>query len=97
MSADIVEKIVQSAGEADLPLSSSEANVLVEAVFESIIDELREEGEVTVEGFGTFEVRHREERTGCNPREGEDEEIVLEPFTDVRFRPEDSVESEVVE
>jgi DNA-binding protein HU-beta len=43
----------------------------VDAVFESIQEELAKGGKVQIIGFGTFEVRARKERTGRNPQSGE--------------------------
>ena len=47
----------------------------VEAVLKSFVDvvskELKNGGKIQLVGFGTFEVRQREARTGKNPRTGE--------------------------
>ena len=47
----------------------------VEAVLKSFTDvvasELKKGGKIQLVGFGTFEVRNREARTGKNPRTGE--------------------------
>lgn len=43
----------------------------VKAVFDAISAELVKGGSVTIQGFGTFEVRDRAERQGRNPRTGE--------------------------
>ena len=42
----------------------------VEAVLDTITDELRDGGGVTLVGFGSFEVRQRAARTGRNPHTG---------------------------
>ena len=44
---------------------------LVDAVLESIQLGLREDGNVTIAGFGTFEVKDRKARAGRNPHTGE--------------------------
>jgi len=44
---------------------------LVDAVLEGIQQGLREDGSVTIAGFGTFEVKDRKARTGRNPHTGE--------------------------
>ena len=38
---------------------------------ESVTDVLKAGDKITLKGFGTFEVRSREARTGRNPRTGE--------------------------
>ena len=47
----------------------------IEAVLKSFTDvvasELKKGGKIQLVGFGTFEVRNREARTGKNPRTGE--------------------------
>jgi DNA-binding protein HU-beta len=47
------------------------ADIAIEAVFESIQEELASGGKVQIIGFGTFEVHARKERTGRNPQSGE--------------------------
>ena len=44
---------------------------LVDAVIAGVLKGLREDGSVTIAGFGTFEVKHRSARTGRNPHTGE--------------------------
>ncbi len=48
-------------------LSKKDSNKAVNAVLETITEELEKEEKVTLVGFGTFEVRHRKERMGRNP------------------------------
>ncbi|MCH7881503.1 MAG: HU family DNA-binding protein [Proteobacteria bacterium] len=52
-------------------LSKSEAARAVDGVIEAITQALKSGDQVTVVGFGTFLVRHREARAGRNPRTGE--------------------------
>lgn len=49
-------------------LSKKDSDKAVSAVFEAITDALSEGDKVALVGFGTFEVKHREERQGINPR-----------------------------
>lgn len=56
----------------------------VEAVYETMLDKItaqvaQGEGKVTLTGFGTFERRHRKERTGVKP--GTSQKIQI-PATD---------------
>lgn len=56
-------------------LSKKDAEKAVNAVISVITDDLVEGNKVQLVGFGTFEVRTREARTGKNPRTGEQIEI----------------------
>lgn len=47
------------------------AEDLVNLVFDTIAQELKNSGEVTIAGFGSFIVKHRKEREARNPRTGE--------------------------
>ena len=55
----------------DLRTSRLGASRLVDAVLEGIQVGLREDGNVTIAGFGTFEVKDRKARAGRNPHTGE--------------------------
>ena len=52
-------------------LSLSKTGVIVNAVFDTIRDELLASGSVGIIGFGTFSVKHRAAREGRDPRTGE--------------------------
>ena len=56
---------------ADLHTSKLAANRLLDTVLHSIQEGLKEEGTVTITGFGTFEVKERKPRIGRNPQTGE--------------------------
>lgn len=56
-------------------LSKKDAEKALNAVIESITNALTEGDKVQLVGFGTFEVRERDARTGKNPRTGETIEI----------------------
>ena len=47
------------------------AEDVVDLVFETITQELKNGGEVTIAGFGSFIVKERKEREARNPRTGE--------------------------
>jgi len=64
--SELIETVAAS---ADLPKTT--ASRAVDAIFDAVTDALAEGEQVTVVGFGTFLVRHREEREGRNPRTGE--------------------------
>ena len=56
---------------AKTELSKNVAEKAVDAMIETIVEELKEGGKVQLVGFGTFEVSERGAREGRNPRTGE--------------------------
>ena len=64
--SDIVRRVAAGTG-----LGKSEAEGAVDTVFETITEALAKEETVRIAGFGTFSTRHRDARTGRNPRTGE--------------------------
>ena len=52
-------------------VDGSQAKAAVDAVFDTIADELSSGGEVSVSGFGKFTVADRAARQGVNPATGE--------------------------
>lgn len=63
------ELVKAIAGRAKLKLSDTEK--LVNSFIETVSDELKGKGKVTLVGFGTFAVAHRKEKTGVNPKTGD--------------------------
>ena len=57
------------AKKAEIPKTKAQNYVTI--VFDEIINALVNGDNVQITGFGTFEVREREARTGKNPRTGE--------------------------
>jgi len=56
-------------------LTKKDATSAVDAVFETIQDNLSEGNKVQLIGFGNFEVRQRAARKGRNPQTGEEIKI----------------------
>ncbi len=56
-------------------MTKKDVEKVVNAMFLSIEDTLRNQEKVQLVGFGTFEVRDRKARTGRNPQTGEEIEI----------------------
>jgi integration host factor subunit alpha len=67
---DLCEAVYQKVG-----LSRSESSRLVESVLEEIIEAAVMGENIKLSGFGTFEVRMKNERLGRNPKTGEDATI----------------------
>ena len=68
--SELVAAISTSAG-----LSKKDASSALDAAINAIMTEVAAGNKVSIPGFGTFEKRHREARTGRNPRTGEPAEI----------------------
>lgn len=68
-----VELIAAVANDANLTKKDAEA--AVNSALNAITAALKDGDKVTLVGFGTFEVRNREARTGRNPRTKETVEI----------------------
>lgn len=62
----LIESVVAKSG-----MKKKDAEAAVNALTESIADALKSGDKVQIVGFGTFEVKAREARTGRNPKTGE--------------------------
>jgi DNA-binding protein HU-alpha len=71
------------ADKADIP--AGKANDVLSAILDEITNSLSREESVSLIGFGTFEVRHRNARTGKNPQTGEPLQIAAS--NTVGFKP----------
>lgn len=67
------ELVASVAEKADM--TKKDAEKAVNAIFASVEEALAKEDKVQIIGFGTFEVKAREERKGRNPQTGK--EIVI--------------------
>jgi integration host factor subunit beta len=63
--AELVDEIARKAS-----LTRKHSEVIVDAVFSSIIEALQGGDKIELRGFGSFRVRHRASRTGRNPKTG---------------------------
>ncbi len=68
--ADLVEDV---ANKADI--TKKQAKVIVDTFIDSIIEALHNHEKTELRGFGSFRIRHRDARTGRNPRTGEQVEV----------------------
>lgn len=67
---ELLEKVSLASG-----LTKKESEAAINAFLETLTDVLKAGDKISLKGFGTFEVRTREARTGRNPRTGETMEI----------------------
>lgn len=64
-------ELIQRLAERNPHLYLRDIEKIVETVFEEITAALVNDDRVELRGFGAFSVKHREARTGRNPRTGE--------------------------
>jgi len=62
---ELIDKVAKIAG-----LSKKDTQAIVDAVTETIVDEVQKGEKVTLVGFGTFSSVKREARVGRNPQTG---------------------------
>ncbi|GCD68879.1 integration host factor DNA-binding subunit alpha [Acetobacter pasteurianus NBRC 3280] len=86
--ASLIEQIYQHVG-----LSRKESSVLLEDVLETVMDALERGESVKISGFGTFSVRKKGQRSGRNPKTGE--EVPILPRSVLVFRPSQLLRAEV--
>ncbi len=77
---ELVEAIADNIGS-----TKADASRAVDAVFDTISEELKGGGEVRLVNFGTFLVADRKATTGRNPRTGEP--IQIKASKQPKFRP----------
>ena len=68
--AELVEKVAEST-----QLTKKHAELIVNTVFESIVQSLRAGEKIELRGFGSFRIRQRGPRTGRNPKTGAKVEV----------------------
>ena len=66
-------------------VTKKQADAVISAAVESIMEAVSKGEKVTLVGFGSFEPRARKEREGRNPKTGE--EVPIHPRRVLTFRP----------
>jgi integration host factor subunit beta len=64
--AELVEEVSEKTG-----LPKKQAEIVVNTVFESIVETLKTGEKIELRGFGSFRLRQREPRKGRNPKTGD--------------------------
>lgn len=77
---DLINKIAESAD-----ITKAQATDALNAVLDGVSEALEDGDKVTLIGFGTFSVSHRDARTGRNPQTGEKIKIAAKNV--VKFKP----------
>jgi integration host factor beta subunit len=65
--SELIEKLSTKSG----ILNRKDSEMVVNLVFDSISEALRQGDKVEIRGFGSFTVRERDARTARNPKSGE--------------------------
>jgi integration host factor subunit beta len=65
LKADLIEEVSRV-----VEMTRKDSEVIVEAIFESMVRSLRTGGRIEIRGFGSFGTRQRRPRIGRNPRTG---------------------------
>lgn len=68
--AELVDEVARA-----VQLTKKQAETIVNIVFDSIVDSLRNGEKIELRGFGSFRLRSRKSRTGRNPKTGEKVEV----------------------
>lgn len=77
---DLVEKIA-----THVELSKKDSEIVVNTVFQSIVDALARGDKVELRGFGSFRTRKRRSRIGRNPKTGD--KVAVPPKMVPFFKP----------
>ena len=88
----IKSELIQVIASKQSNLSKEDVEAAVNCIFNRINEELGRGGRIEIRGFGTFSVRQRNAKMGCNPRTGEivsvprKNSIHFKPGTELRER-----------
>jgi integration host factor subunit beta len=64
--AELVEEVARVS-----ELTKKHSEIIVNTVFQSIIEALQNDEKIELRGFGSFRIRHRRSRQGRNPKTGD--------------------------
>ena len=63
--ADLIEEVSRV-----VEMTRKDSEVIVEAIFDSIVKSLKTDDKIEIRGFGSFRTRQRQPRVGRNPKTG---------------------------
>lgn len=63
--ADLIEEVARV-----VEMTRKDSEVIVEAIFDSVVRALRTGDKIEIRGFGSFRTRQRQPRVGRNPKTG---------------------------
>jgi len=64
--AELIEEVSQV-----VEMTRKESEIIVEAIFDSIVRALHNGDKIEIRGFGSFRTRQRQSRVGRNPKTGD--------------------------
>ncbi|MEM6602748.1 MAG: HU family DNA-binding protein [Pseudomonadota bacterium] len=88
--SDLIEAVYEACS-----VTRSDATLLFDTFIEGVIELLRENNEFKVPKFGTFVLKDKAERTGRNPKTGE--EVLIAAHKAVSFKPAPALKTAVEE
>ena len=68
--AELIEEVSRV-----VEMTRKDSEVIVEAIFDSVVKSLRGGDKIEIRGFGSFRTRQRQPRIGRNPKTGERVEV----------------------
>lgn len=77
--SDLVAAVAEKANTTE-----ADAEVVIDALLDAIVESLARGERVEISGFGVFEVRSRSARVGRNPRTGERESLPARRYPDFK-------------
>lgn len=63
--ADLIDEVSRA-----VEMTRKDSELMVETIFESIVNALRSSDKIEIRGFGSFRTRQRQSRIGRNPKTG---------------------------
>lgn len=63
--ADLIEEVARV-----VEFTRKESEIIVEAIFDSVVKSLKDDDKIEIRGFGSFRTRQRQARIGRNPKTG---------------------------
>lgn len=78
--ADLIEGVART-----VDVTRKDAEIIVDTVFKSVTDSLKNGNKVEIRGFGSFRTRQRRERIARNPKSGE--KVLVPPKMIPFFKP----------
>lgn len=83
--SELVSAVIKAQQQKGRTIAKGDAESIVNSVFETIRDEVKTGGKVTLTGFATFSRKTKAKRNGTHPRTGQPLEIAAKEV--VHFSP----------
>lgn len=68
--AELIEEVARV-----VEVTRKDSEIIVEAIFDSVVKSLKTGDKIEIRGFGSFRTRQRQSRIGRNPKTGERVEV----------------------